>query len=143
MNKYSTESLQRGNEIGRKSCRLRAQTYNLMRVLLAHHGDCVFVPIRTMQYLAVIDAEEVIFVDGHVRRWVEVAWRNFRPAMRTALDEPVPYEAVYYRHEGLESAKRIHGEFQRALELLSAREQSAEPGAVIAFVRNIPTRRGG
>jgi hypothetical protein len=143
MTRYSTESFQRGGEIGRESCRLPARTYNLMRILLAQHGDCVFVPIRPMQYLAVTDAEEVIFVNSHARLWVEIAWQYFRPAARAALDEAVPYEAVYYRPEGLESGKRLQGEYQRALELLSERERPSRPGEVVALVRKLPTGEAG
>jgi hypothetical protein len=104
-----------------------------MRVLLARAGACVFVPIRPMQFLAVVDAEEVIFIDSHDRRWVEVAWRDFRPALRAGLDEPVPYVAVYYREGGRGSARRIHAEFPRALALLSERGRPGRPGRVLAL----------
>jgi hypothetical protein len=139
--RYSTESFQRGAEIGRASCRLRAQTYNLMRLLLARAGDSLFVPIRPMQYLAVVDAEEVIFVDGQDRRWIELAWKDFRPAARSALDEPVPYEVVYYRASGRGTAPRISAEFPRAIGLLAERDRSVRGGWVVDFPGRAP--RGG
>ena len=58
--------------------------------------DCLFVPIRNMQYLAVVDEDEVIFSDGAGDRSIEMAWQNFRPQARSALTDSVPYEAVYY-----------------------------------------------
>lgn len=143
MKSYSTETFQRGEELGREPCRLSAQTYNLMRVLLAREGDCVFVPIRPMQYLAVVDAEEVIFVDSQHRRWVELAWRNFRPGTRTALHDPVPHEVVFYGAGGRQSAPRIGVEFARALELLSMRGRSVRSAQVLDFGGKAPAGNDG
>ncbi len=53
-----------------------------------------------MQYLAVVDRKEIIFVDSQYKRWVEVARHRFRPQAREALDEPVAYEAMFYTPEG-------------------------------------------
>jgi hypothetical protein len=82
---------------------------------------CVFVPIRSMQVLAVLDHEEFIFVDRERRRWVEIAWQHFRPGERAALDAPVAYEAVYYSPEAHETMKRLQGEFLKALRDLQGR----------------------
>ena len=44
--------------------------------LLARAGQCLFVPIRSLQYMAVLDAEEFIFVDSQNKAWVLVGDRR-------------------------------------------------------------------
>lgn len=89
------ETLYRPDEVAREARTLPAATYQLARRLLGG-GTCVFVPIRGMQVLAVLDAEEFIFVDREGGRLIDIAWQHFRSGERSALDEPVPYEAAYY-----------------------------------------------
>ena len=126
------ESFERGQPLARAESALPAATYNLTRILLAHSPNgCVFVPIRSMQYMAVIDHEEIIFVDSQYKRWVEVAWREFRPQARGALDEPVAYQAVFYTSGGEETQRRLRGEFHAALALLAARRPSAAPARIL------------
>ena len=118
----SKETFERGPAQGEMASALPAATYNLTRILLANSPrDCVFVPIRAMQYQAVIDREEIIFVDSQYRRWVEVAWRRFQPRERAALDEPVAYQAVFYTAEGRDLQRRLQAEFHKALSLLDSR----------------------
>lgn len=125
------ERFYREDEIARVSALLPAATYNLAHTLLARAGRCLFVPIRTLQYMAVLDHEEFIFVDSQQRAWVELAWQRFRPQARTALDESVPFEVVHYAPQASETMKRLPAEFRRALEVLAAREKPAAPGSVL------------
>ena len=119
---YGQESFEREQPLARKVSALPAATYNLTRILLAHsQRGCVFVPIRGMQYLAVIDAEEIIFVDSQYKRWVEISWLGFQPQERTALDEPVAYQAVFYTAGGHDTQRRLQADFHAALALLDAR----------------------
>jgi hypothetical protein len=123
---HSLESFERGQPLSQVDSALPAATYNLTRILLAASANgCVFVPLRGMQYLAVVDREEIIFVDSLYKRWVEVAWRYFRPQAREALDEPVAYEAVFYTPEGSDTQRRIQAEFHKALMLLDSRRPAA------------------
>ena len=127
-----TESFERGPELARAASALPAATYNLSRILLAaSQTGCVFVPMRGMQYLAVVDAEEIIFVDSQFKRWVEVAWRRFQPQARAALDAPVAYQAVYYTPDGAVTQHRLQGEFHAALALLATRRQPGAPARVL------------
>ncbi|MDQ1313928.1 MAG: hypothetical protein QG662_37 [Pseudomonadota bacterium] len=66
----------REQEIARLPDFLPSATYNLAHTLLSRTDGCLFVPIRSLQYMAVLDAEEFIFVDGQNRAWVELAWQN-------------------------------------------------------------------
>jgi hypothetical protein len=133
----------RGDPIARQDSTLPAEVYNLAHTLLARANGCLFVPIRSMQYLAVLDAEEFIFVDGRNRAWVELAWQSFRPQVRTALDQPVPFEVVHYLPQAAETMRRLRGEFQRALVLLDERQRPAGAATVTPLPRapRVPGRQ--
>ena len=127
-------SLFRDTEHARVARYLPAPVYNLAQHLLARGGaDCVYVPIRSMQYLAVLDAQEFVFVDGERKALIEIAWQHFRPQARTALEEPVAYEAVYYDGKAAETMKRLQGEFDRALRQLAAKSLPDRPASVLHF----------
>lgn len=125
------ERFYRETEIARLPAYLPAATYNLAHTLLARAGTCLFVPIRSLQYMAVLDAEEFIFVDSQNRAWVELAWQGFRPQARTALDERVPFEVVHYQPQGRETMKRLPAEFQQALQLLAERQKPGAPASLL------------
>jgi len=129
------ETFYRPEEIQRESRTLPAATYNLARILLGHATQgVVFVPIRSMQYLAILDYDEFIFVDRENRPSIDIAWQRFRAQERTAIDEPIGYEAVYYSQGGAETMRRLQGEFQKALFALQGRDP------VRASARIIPLR---
>lgn len=122
------ESFYRAAAIGNEPRQLPAGHYNAMRLLLDFSGQpCVFVPIRTMQYMAVIDQEEVIFVDAQHKNEIEFAWRHFRPQVRETLQDPVPYTFEYYHPQALESMKRAQGEFFQHIQLLAGRMRQRQP----------------
>lgn len=122
--------------LGREPWALAAAVYNRTYLLLRRSGeDCLFVPIRSMQYLAVVDAEEVIFVDGNRRPNIELAWQGFRPQARQGLDQPVPFEVVYYEAKGPETMQRLVGEFARAVQQLADR---ARPESEVADLVELP-----
>ncbi len=118
---------------------LPAATYNQAHALLARAlhdrtgNGCVFVPLRAMQFLAILDAEEFIFLDGNSKCWIDVAWRHFRPQARSALDEPVPYEAVYYHEHAAELMPRLQAELPRALTEVAAKAQVPGEARVLKF----------
>jgi hypothetical protein len=124
----------RNLEIAREPRHLPAATYNLAITLLARGGDdCLFVPIRSIQYLAILDAEEFVFVDGTSKCRIDIAWRNFRPMERISLDDPVSYEAIYYETETAALMSRLQTEFPLALRSLTSRERFEGPARVIKF----------
>ena len=124
-------------ELGRESSSLSASLYNLARLLLRQSGEgCLFVPVRSMQYMAVFDEDECIFVDGHDRREIALAWQAFRPAARATLSEPVPYEIVYYTPAAYATQARLMSELEPALRLLQRRSATrANRGDVVSFRR--------
>ncbi len=132
------ERFYREQEIARLPDFLPAATYNLAHTLLARAGTCLFVPIRSMQYMAVLDAEEFIFVDSQNKAWVELAWQHFRPQARASLDERVPFEVVHYLPQAAETMKRLPGAFHQALLLLAGRQKPDAPATVLT----LPARPG-
>lgn len=121
------ESFYRDQALGSEARSLPAEHYNAMRLLLDFSGKpCVFVPVRTMQYMAVIDHEEVIFVDAQCKTDVEFAWRHFQPQVRASLQEAVPYTLEYYKPKALENMRRMQGEFFQHVNLLAERMRQQE-----------------
>ena len=127
------ERFYREPEIARLPAFLPAAIYNLAHTLLARAGNCLFVPIRSMQYMAVLDAEEFIFVDSQNKAWVELAWQHFQPQARTALVERVPFELVHYLPQAADTMKRLPGEFHQALQLLAGRNRSDTSATILTL----------
>lgn len=113
----------RNAEIARIKSYLPAATYNLALTLLSrNHDDPLFIPIRSMQFIAIFDAEEFVFIDGERKCRIDIAWQNFNPQQRASLGEPVAYEAVYYQSYSTQLIPRLYSEFPRALNDLAAKE---------------------
>jgi len=118
------------DEFRRESVSISANLYNRCRLLLSRcQYEHIFVPIRSMQYLAVIDQEGIIFVDsqayavrgGEGGRMILLAWQ-FRPDLRPdSLTEPVSIDVVYYHPNALEVQRRLMGDFLKSLDILDAR----------------------
>jgi hypothetical protein len=101
-----------------------ASLYRDCRSLLRRADtSCVFVPVRSMQYQAVIDDEEVVFVDsqgyevknGIGGRVIMLAWRPLPTAALESVNDPVPCEVLYYRPGLEDTRRRLVGEFGKAL----------------------------
>lgn len=113
---------ERGPEIEREQRTLPAAHYRLIRLLFSRgQSGNLFVPIRSMQYLGVLDREEIVFVDGQGARVIELAWRDFQAGERTDLQAPVSYTCVYYLSKGRAIMPRLQREFCKALELMESR----------------------
>lgn len=133
------ESFYREEPVEVRPAHLSADLYNLAhRLLVKSGGECLFVPIRGIQYLAVIDAEEIIFVDREAKHLVELAWRHFRPQARVGLREPVPYEICLYLDKARQILPRLQGEFFKALEQMEQRSPTDKGGdaSVLPFPKS-------
>ena len=132
-------TLYRNHPIQREPRTLPAATYNLAHTLISHspHG-AVFVPIRSMQYLAILDQDEFVFVDSQHKDQVEIAWQHFQPQVRATLDDPVPYETLVYHPDGLNNISRLLGEFHKALQLLALKERPEGPAKILKFETRTP-----
>jgi hypothetical protein len=133
----TTEIFFRPEETARERVTLPAPLYNRCRLLLARcPRPHVFVPIRSMQYQAVIDSEEIIFVDnqgyavrnGRGGRLIVLAWKVGQVSTRESLAEPVPIEIVYYGQETHDTHRRLMSEFPRALSQYEAKQERGTGG---------------
>ncbi len=126
------ESFVRNAAIHAERRTLAAPTYNLFRILQRrHHPEPLFVPIRPMLYLAVIDEAEILFIDGAVsHREIQLVWQDFRACDRAGLDDPVAFRVLYYMPSSLNLLPRLQGEFHRALLRLQQKGRTDFPGAV-------------
>lgn len=132
----------------REPSALPADIHNGLQLLLTRDGGhCVFLPIRSMQYQAIIDRDEVVFVDayggyahqdGVGGRLIRIAWQ---PAggPRGSLSDPVPYDIVYYFSELKETQWRLLGETRAALRQIAQRGPGPESAPIARRV--VPFRR--
>ncbi len=125
-------SFSRGDELSRQPRTMSAGLYNKIHLMFARlNGEVLFVPIRTMQYLAIIDNEEIVFIDGQIPRRIEFSWQSIRPQERDDLRAPVSYECVVYEPKAEPALQRITGEFFAALELLEKRQLPPKGDATV------------
>ena len=123
--------------IGRESRALPAVQYNRARVLQTRSASGVaFVPIRSMQILAIIDAYEFVFVDSQYKQQAILAWQCFRPQVRDALDDPVPFEAEYYLPGASGLLQRLQPELYNAMQRLASGETGSGTARVLDFNRS-------
>ena len=126
MTYYVEQTFFRPEEKERVPWTLPAPIYNQIRLALrdSELGNA-FVSLRAMQFLAVIDNEEIIFVDGNGEyrvhngeggRVIKLAWQNFKPSERDTIESPVPCEIVYYTRDASEHCHRILGLIEKAIE---------------------------
>jgi hypothetical protein len=145
----TTETFFRPPETARERVNLPAALFNRCQLLLNRAGSRhLFIPIRSMQYQAIIDESEIIFVDnqgyavseGHGGRLIVLAWDVALRSTRDSLATPVPIEIVYYNSDGHEIHRRLMGDFPKALDRYEARQRDARGASVTASV--LPFRPG-
>jgi hypothetical protein len=123
-------------ELASEERQLPAETYNLARVLLGHNGmEPVFVPIRCMQYLAIVDRNEIIFVDGIDKSRAALAWTDFHPQKRSGLQDPVSYTARYYQPGAAQTMLRLQSEFLPALKALRSKQSHPQQATLIRLFK--------
>ena len=134
-------------EVEREKWMVPADIYNLYRSLQAgSETGNVFVPIRSMQFMAVLDRNEIIFVDSLSYavsnnvggRLILLAWQFNKSHDRDALMDSMPCEVVYYQHKNSDLQLRLISDFRQAMELLDKRyrdEQLPAEGAKILSLK--------
>ncbi len=130
-----TETFFLPTEVERRPWSVPAALYNLYRALLSRsETGHVFVPIRTMQFLAVMDKKEIIFVDSQSYavskdeggRLILIAWQFPHSHDRDSLSDAMPCEIVFYDHRSNDIQLRLIAEFRQALETLDQRYRDQE-----------------
>ena len=125
-----TETFFLPEAVGQQAWTLPADIYNLSRTLLGRSEfNCTFVPIRSMQYLAIITRDEIVFVDSLAYayredeggRLIVLAWKFDNTTRRDAIDQPQPCQVIHYHPEGRQIQLRLVGAYREALELMDRR----------------------
>lgn len=119
------------------SDQMLASCYNLAHTLLNRSEmNYLFVPIRTLQYLAIIESNVVWFVDsmaytvqnGEGGRVITLSWRpDIPPSERESLEQPVPCTVTHYGTDQSAVQTRLRGEFMQAMQLLDQRYREKLP----------------
>jgi hypothetical protein len=135
-----TETFFLPKEAGRKTWLVPAEIYNLYHSLYArNHEGHVFVPIRTMQFMAVLDKNEIVFVDGQSYavskntkgeseggRLILISWKFPGSHDRDSLDESMPCDVIYYDKKNSDLQLRLILAFREAMELMDQRYRDKE-----------------
>ena len=138
MSENLSEVFFRPDEIACERLNIPAALYNQCRLMLSRcQYEHIFVPVRSMQFQAVIDPDEVIFVDnlayavrdGEGGKLIRLAWKFRHDTERESLTEPAPIDLIYYDDDARELHTRLIGEFKKALDLLEerARKEGCQP----------------
>jgi hypothetical protein len=144
----TTETFFLPKEVDRKTWLVAADIYNLYHSLCARNiVGHVFVPIRSLQFMAVLDKNEIVFVDSQSYavsknkggkneggRLILIAWKFPVSHDRDSLDEPMLCEVVFYDKKNSDLQLRLISAFREALELMDQRyrdEQIPAKGAKI------------
>ncbi|MCG7967774.1 MAG: hypothetical protein JAZ19_17650 [Candidatus Thiodiazotropha taylori] len=138
MGENLSEIFFRPDELACERLTIPAPLYNQCRLMLSRcQYEHVFIPVRTMQIQAVLDEEEVIFIDnqayavkdGQGGKLIRLAWKFRRDLDRDNLADPAPIDMIYYDEKARELHNRLIGEFKKAMDLLEerAKEHGCEP----------------
>jgi hypothetical protein len=135
MTAHDTQSFFTPDEFSCQQTRLLSLTYNLAHVLLHRsESDHLFIPIRSLQYLAIIESNAFWFVDSlayAVRgdeggRLIRVSWHPLISANeREGLTQNMDCRVVFYGKDMSEIQKRLNGEFYQSMLLIDQRHRDA------------------
>jgi hypothetical protein len=146
--RIDTEVFFRPEEIRRETSSIRADLFNRCRKALARSvTDCAFVSVRSMQLLAVITRDEVIFVDnlsyavheGRGGRLIMLAWDLSKWEQRDSLNAPIPVEILYFHENTNDLHVRLMSEFPPALDTQEKYERAGQGRSEKAEI--VPFRR--
>jgi len=147
---YVRETFFRPQEHACEQCALPAAFFNDLQLSLSRSGGgSLFIPIRSMQYQAIAEREEIIFVDSHGGyahqdgeggRLIRIAWRLAQAGQRESLSGPVPCEIVYYFPDEKEIQRRLMSEFPPVLRQILRQQREKDIQSVER--RIVPLRSG-
>lgn len=148
MTSIVTETFFLPREVERRAWSVPFEIYNLGRSLLTRSiTENVFVPIRSMQFLAVVGKDEIVFVDSQSYavseneggRLILIAWQFKEAHGREALTDPVACEVVFYERNSSDIQLRLITEFRKAMELMDQRYRDEQMPAKGAKIISLPT----
>ncbi|MEE9342226.1 MAG: hypothetical protein V3V12_01175 [Gammaproteobacteria bacterium] len=123
----TTETFFLPAEVERKLWSVPANIYNLYYSLRQRSPTShVFVPIRSLQFMAVLDTNEIVFVDSlsyayskdEGGRLILISWKFPESHDRDGLTEPVSCEVIFYEKKNSDLQLRLINEFRQSMEAL-------------------------
>jgi len=133
MTAHDTQSFFTPDEFSCQKTQLLSITYNLAHTLLNRsEASHLFIPIRSLQYLAIIEKNIFWFVDSMayaVRgaeggRLIRVSWKPIIHAQqRDDLTLPMECRVIFYGDDMQEIQNRLNSEFYRAMLLIDQRHR--------------------
>ncbi len=115
--------------------RLLSQTYNLAHILLKRsQSNHLFIPLRSLQYLAIIEKNTFWFVDSlayAVRgdeggRLIRISWHPLIGLnQREGLNQNMDCRVIFYGDDMHEIQSRLNHEFYQSMQLIDQRQRDA------------------
>jgi len=135
MTAHDTQSFFTPDEFFCQKTRLLSRTYNLAHVLLnRNRSDHLFVPIRSLQYLAIIEKNTFWFVDSlayAVRddeggRLIRVSWHPLiNPNQREGLTQDMDCRVIFYGEDMSDIQTRLNSEFYQSMLQIDQRHRDS------------------
>lgn len=130
---------------------LPATTYNLAHILLNRFNQPhLFIPIRSMQYLAIIEPNCFWFVDSMAYavqdneggRLITVSWHPTLSAQqRDGIQQHMDCSVHYYQQDQSVVQTRLRGEFLQAMKVIDKRYRDRiKPSAPLSIINMRPAR---
>jgi hypothetical protein len=133
MTAHDTQSFFTPDAFFCQKTRLLSQTYNLAHVLLNRsQSSHLFVPVRSLQYLAIIEKDAFWFVDSQayaVRgdeggRLIRISWHPLLHAsQREGLTQNMDCRVIFYGEDMSEIQNRLNNEFYQAMQQIDQRHR--------------------
>jgi hypothetical protein len=135
MTAHDTQSFFTPDEFSCEKTTLLSQTYNLAHVLLNRsESNHLFIPIRSLQYLAILEKDAFWFVDSlayAVRgdeggRLIRVSWHPLITANeREGLTQNMDCRVIFYGEDMSEIQKRLNSEFYQSMLQIDQRHRDS------------------
>ena len=135
MTAHDTQSFFTPDEFFCQETRLLSQTYNLAHVLLKRsQSDHIFIPVRSLQYLAIIEKNAFWFVDSlayAVRgdeggRLIRVSWHPvINVNQREGLTQNMDCRVIFYGEDMSEIQTRLNNEFYQSMLQIDQRHRDS------------------
>ena len=135
MTAHDTQSFFTPDEFSCQQTRLLSKTYNLAHILLKRSQSAhLFIPIRSLQYLAIIENNAFWFVDSLAYatrgndggRLIRISWHPLiNPSQRESLVENMDCRVIFYGNDMQDIQNRLNVEFYQAMQLVDKRHRES------------------
>ncbi len=135
MTAHDTQSFFKPDEFLYLNSCIPSNVYNLAHTLLKRgHSNHLFVPIRSLQYLAIIEMNAFWFVDsmayatrdGEGGRLIRISWHPLTAiSQRKSLSDNMDCRVIFYGNDMQDVQKRLVYEFYQAMQQIDQRQKGA------------------